>query len=144
MSVPARRVDVPAPRPRPSTPERPATPARTTAARPQTISPPKKRRRARRGLHPRFVVFASVLVVALVVGVVALNALFAQTAFAVHAVQGQVADLAHRNDELSDQAAQLSSPSRIAEWASRYQMVAPGTVVILHVPRLTRSRTGSA
>ena len=144
MSVPARRVDVPPHRRRPSTIDRPATPARTTAARPQTLSPPKKRRRARRGFHPRFVVFASVLVVALVVGVVALNALFAQTAFAVHAVQGQVADLSQRNDDLSNQAAQLSSPSRIADWAALYQMVAPGTVVILHVPRLTRSRAGGA
>jgi len=88
-------------------------------------------------------VFASLVVVALVVGVVALNALFAQTAFAVHAMQGQVAGLGERNDVLSNQAAQLSSPSRIAAWAAGYQMVAPGTVVILHVPRLTRSRTGN-
>lgn len=87
--------------------------------------------------------FASVVVVTFVVGVVALNALFAQTAFAVHAMQGQVADLGRRDDVLSNEAAQLSSPSRIAAWAARYQMIAPGTVVILHVPRLTRSPTGN-
>ncbi|MGZ4151514.1 MAG: hypothetical protein ACXVP3_03620, partial [Actinomycetota bacterium] len=73
------------------------------------------------------------------VGVVALNALFAQTAFAVHSMQAQVVDLGHRNDVLSNEAAQLSSPSRIAVWAAQHQMATPGAVVILHVPRFARS-----
>jgi hypothetical protein len=84
-----------------------------------------------------------VIVVALVVGVVALNVLFAQTVFAVHAMQVRVGDLGQRNDVLSNETAQLSSPSRIAAWAAQYQMVAPGTVVVLDVPWLARSRTGS-
>ena len=136
MSVPARRLDRGAPTTDTSisASRRPAAPARATAARPRTSSPPQVRRRARRGLHPTFLAFASVVTVALVVGVVALNALLAQTAFAVHGMQSQVSDLHEQRDVLATQAAELSSPSRIAKWASRYHMVLPTTVVILHVP----------
>jgi cell division protein FtsL len=75
-----------------------------------------------------------------VVGVVAVNALLAQTAFAVHEVQSQVSQLQDRRDVLATQVAELSSPSRIARWASRYHMVLPTTVVILHAPaRAARS-----
>ncbi len=88
-------------------------------------------------------VFASAVVIGLVIGVVALNALFAQTALAVHSTQTQVASLNQQQDMLATRAAGLSSPSRIATWAKRYQMVVPDTVVILRVPRLTRSPAGS-
>ena len=43
---------------------------------------------------PAFLVFASVVIVLLVLGLVALNALFVQTTFAVHALQPRVAELA--------------------------------------------------
>lgn len=143
MSVPARKVDTdPAPLRRSSpTQRRSASPARTTAARPRTSIPPQDIRRARRGLHPRFLVFASTVIVALVVGVVALNALFAQTAFAVHSMQTRVTDLGEQHDVLAMEAAQLSSPSRIAMWAELSQMVLPENVVILRVPRLGRTST---
>ncbi len=130
MSVPAPHV-IRAPAP---APKRPATPARTTAVRPRTATPPQRHRRARRGFHPTFLIFATTIVVLLVVGVVALNAMFAQTAFAVHETQSQVADLQERHAVLNTEAATLSSPERIAEWAARYQMVLPQNVVILHVP----------
>ena len=140
MSVPARKVDTdPALQRRPSpTQRRPAPPARTAAARPRTSIPPQGIRRARRGLHPRFLVFASAVIIALVVGVVALNALFAQTAFAVHSMQTQVTELGEQHDVLAMKAAQLSSPSRIATWAELSQMVLAENVVILRVPRLGR------
>jgi cell division protein FtsL len=143
VSVPARKVDTdPAPLHRPSsTQRRPASPARTAAARPRTSIPPQGIRRARRGLHPRFLIFASSVIIALVVSVVALNALFAQTAFAVHAMQTQVTDLGEQHDVLAMKAAQLSSPSRIATWAEYSQMVLPENVVILRVPRLGRTAT---
>ena len=140
MSVPARDVrhaPVPAP-------ERPATPARTTAARPRTATPPQRHRRARRGLHHTFLIFATLIVVSLVVGVVALNALFAQTAFAVHETQSRVADLQEQHAVLATEAARLSSPGRIAEWAARYQMVLPQNVVILHVAGGSRSERSAA
>jgi cell division protein FtsL len=71
--------------------------------------------------------------VALVVGVVALNALLAQTAFAVHTMQARVSDLQDRRDVLATEAARLSSPSRIASWAKGDEMLLPTDVVILHV-----------
>jgi cell division protein FtsL len=140
MSVPARRID-PAPAQPvrvPATHPHPAPPARTTAARPRTSSPPRKRRRARRGLHPTFMVFASTLIVLLIVGVVALNALFAQTAFAVHSMQSNLTDLSAEHDVLATDEARLSSPARVAAWAERYQMVLPHSVVILRVPHFGR------
>ena len=79
------------------------------------------------------------VIIALVVGVVAMNALFAQTAFAVHSMQTQVTELGEQHDVLAMKAAQLSSPSRIATWAELSQMVLADNVVILRVPRLGRA-----
>jgi cell division protein FtsL len=82
--------------------------------------------------------FASLVIIVLVLGIVAMNALFAQTAFAVHSVRTQVTELAEQRDVLATEVARLSSPSRIAEWAERYRMVLPDDVVILRVPRFGR------
>ena len=141
MSVPARKIETdPALRRRSSpTQRRPAPPARTAPVRPRTSIPPQGIRRARRGLHPRFLVFASSIIIVLVVGVVALNALFAQTAFSVHSMQTRVTDLGEQHDVMAMEAARLSSPSRIATWAELSQMVLPERVVILRVPRLGRA-----
>jgi len=81
--------------------------------------------------------------VTLVVGVVAINALLAQTAFAVHGMQSRVSSLQDQRDVLATQAAGLSSPSRIAKWASRYHMVLPATVVILHAPTPSSRTVGA-
>ena len=133
MSVPARKFDrapasPPAKRPTPPTKERPTVARRMPAKR--------------RGLHHTFLLFASVVIVLLVVGVVALNALFAQTAFAVHSMQTHVSALNEQHDVLETDAARLSSPSRIATWAERYQMVLPDNVVILRVPHFGRTPQG--
>ena len=128
MSVPARKID--------RAPAAPPTKRQTTWVPPTVRRPvPAKRR----GLHPTFVVFASIVIVLLVVGVVALNALFAQTAFSVHSMQTHVAALDEQRDVLATDAARLSSPSRIAAWAERYHMVLPESVVILRVPQFGRS-----
>ena len=129
MSLPAHEVE----HRTPSIADRPASPARTTAARPRTATPPQRHRRARRGLHPTFLIFATTIIVTLVVGVVAINALFAQTAFAIHETQAEVAALAERHAVLATESAALSSPGRIADWAERYHMVLPQNVVILRV-----------
>ena len=120
--------------PEPADPDVTAPPARTPAARPQDDGASRPRRRARRGLHPTFLVFASIVIVTLVIGVVAVNALFAQTAFAVHSLQSRVTELSEQHDVLATTAARLSSPSRIASWAERYHMVSPDDVIILRVP----------
>ena len=134
MSVPARKIDR-IPTPSPSRHETPLRPGAAVARR----MPAK-----RRGLHHTFLVFSSVVIVLLVVGVVALNALFAQTAFAVHSMQTHVAALDEQHDVLATDAARLSSPSRIATWAERYQMVLPDTVVILRVPHFGRTPSGGS
>lgn len=131
MSLPAREVErrsgsAPAP-------NRPASSPRTTAARPRNAIPPQRYRRARPGLHPTFLIFATSVVVLLVIGVVALNAMFAQTAFAVHETQARVTDLREQRAVLATDAARLSSPGRIADWAAAYQMVPARDIVILHV-----------
>lgn len=135
MSVPARKID------RTPTTFIPKQGAASRQERPAHETPmPAKRR----GLHHTFLVFASIVVVLLVVGVVALNALFAQTAFAVHSMQTHVAALDEQRDVLATDAARLSSPSRIATWAERYQMVLPDNVVILRVPHFGRTPSGDS
>jgi cell division protein FtsL len=140
VSVPARDVvRDPAGLPREGAPpttntmatRRPAAPARTTAARPPTSTPPQIRRRARRGPHLRFLVFAGVVTTSLVVAVVALNAVLAQGAFRVHALQNEVSDLRDVNGFLTSEVAGLSSPGRVAGWArARGMTVAEGVVVL--------------
>ena len=129
--------------PQPARSEVRASPARTPAARPQDDGASRPRRRGRRGLHPTFLVFASIVIVMLVIGVVAVNALFAQTAFAVHSFQSRVTELSEQHDVLATSAARLSSPSRIASWAERYHMVAPDDVIILRVPGFGRRSSES-
>jgi cell division protein FtsL len=67
----------------------------------------------------------------LVVAVVALNAVLAQAAFRVHALQNEVSDLRDVNGFLTSEVAGLSSPGRVAGWArARGMTVAEGVVVL--------------
>jgi cell division protein FtsL len=139
VSQPARRLVEPsaAPSRRPSTPTTPrsALPARTPAARPRA-NPPQPRARARRGHHPVFWLFAGGVVSVLVMGLVAVNALLVQTTYRMQSVQAQVKTLSDRHVQLQEEAASLSSPQRVADWAREHQMVmpGPGATVILRVP----------
>ena len=130
MSVPARTL--PAPRHAPPAPA--ARPARQPAARPTSSTPPQ--RRARRGSSPAFWFLSAVVVSALVLLVVGLNAMVVNTTYRLTEVQERVRTLAERHDELDIEVARLSSPSRIAEWADVVGMVVPepGDSVILRVP----------
>ena len=154
MSAPARKLQespdrtVPArPAPDRKSPARkaPATPAqkkvptrsapavRTTAARPRPASPPQPRVRARRGFHLTFWIFSAVVISAIVVGIVALNAMVVNTTYRMESAQQALGDLHEQQKSLSTEVARLSSPSRIAEWAATQQMVMPDDVVILRV-----------
>ncbi len=134
MSVPARKL--PAPQP----PARAARPARQPAARPTPSTPPQ--RRARRGSTPAFWFLAAVVVSALVLIVVGLNAMVVNTTYRTEAIEERVRALEERHEELDVEVARLSSPSRIAEWADVVGMVlpGPGDSVILRVPGV-RSRS---
>jgi len=128
VSTPARQL------PPPSAAEREAPLTRRPAARPTPSTPPQ--RRARRGSTPAFWVLAAVVVSSLVFTVVALNAVVVDATYRTTAVQSEVRRLREVNDELGIEAARLSSPSRIGEWADTVGMAvpAPGDSVILRVP----------
>ena len=134
MSVPARTL----PSSRAPAPVPAARPARQPAARPTPSTPPQPRaqRRARRGSSPAFWFLSAVVVSALVLLVVGLNAMVVNTTYRLTDVQERVRTLTDRHDELDIEVARLSSPSRIAEWADVVGMVVPGPgdSVILRVP----------
>jgi cell division protein FtsL len=126
-------VSVPARRPAGTAIAERAPLPRTPAARPQISTPPHPRRRARRG-SPAFWILAAGLITASVVGIVSVSALLVQTSFDVDAADGRISSLLEERDRLREQAAELSSPSRVRAWASLQGMVVPGRVVILRVP----------
>ena len=154
MSAPARKIQEPPARTAPARPapvrRGPAQPAqnkaaqnkaptrsapvvRTTAARPRPASPPQPRVRARRGFHLTFWIFSAVVISAIVVGIVALNAMVVNTTYRIESGQQTLGDLQTQQKSLSTEVARLSSPSRIAEWAAAQRMVTPADVVILRV-----------
>lgn len=150
MSVPARKLEQPptpptvrqaparkAPARRTPGPKtastRTAPSVRTTAARPRPASPPQPRVRARRGFHLAFWIFSAAIVSVIVVGIVALNAMVVNTTYRIESAQQALGDLQAQQRSLSTEVARLSSPSRIAEWASSQRMVMPHDVVVLQV-----------
>jgi hypothetical protein len=138
VSVPARQAAVPAPELRPA--ERRAGPRPSVARAPAPARAPRRdpgpRRRPRRRVHAGYLVFTGVVVSALIVGVVALNALLAQAAFGTRAAQARLDVLRSEQVRLIDEAARSSSPVVVATWARRHGMVTPrpGEVHVLRVP----------
>ena len=114
--VPSRRAR-PAPRPAPS--------PRAAPPRPSTVVD-----RSRSG----FLILSSVLVGSMVLGLVALNALLAQSSFRVDDLEARVGVLTQENLELTRQQAALSAPGRIAAWARSHGMRLPDEIRFLHVP----------
>lgn len=144
MSLPAREAErwvTPAPQPI----RRAVAPARAPAMRPPIPSPPHPHRRARRGHHPAFWVFTAVVVSAMVVGIVSLNAMRIDAAYETRLVTEQVRLLTDERRTLVNDVARLSSPSRIGTWARARGLVSPaaGDVVILQVPGTSGSTESS-
>ena len=133
MSVPAREATVRVPRTLTKSPAPSPVPSRAPIGQPQRRPAPT--RRPRRPVHAGYLVFAGVVVSALIVGVVALNALLAQAAFATRAAQSRLDDLRREQVQLTHEAAQLSSPGVVATWARRHGMVVPaaGNVNVLRL-----------
>ena len=145
MSLPAREAErwiTPAPQP---THRRAVAPARAPATRPPIPNPPHPHRRGRRGHHPAFWVFAAVVVSAMVVGLVSVNAMRVDAAYRTRSVAEQVRLLTDERRTLVNDVARLSSPSRIGTWANRQGLVSPaaGDVVILQVPGTSGSTESS-
>ena len=116
----------------PTEPSRPVQPSRRAATGPGTSSRAGSVRRARRGVHLRFSMFAGIVLAVLAVGVVTLNVFLAQSAFHVTSLREEVGGLSIDYDTLTDQAAGLSSPSRVAAWAHSRGMTTASHQVILH------------
>ena len=116
-----RPLQPPSEEPRPS---RPASPSRRAAARPRTS-----------GVHLGFAVFAGLVVAGLLIVLVSLQVMLAQTSFHATELHARIAELSDRYEVMAAQAAQLSAPGRIAEWAATHGMVqADGShTVILHI-----------
>ena len=132
MSVPARSAPAPVGSPKPSpAPKSPATGTRTSGAK--TRQKPRQKPR-RRKHHLGFVVLSSILVGSIVLGLVSLNALLAQTSFRLDDVSNRIDSLSQEYLRLTREQAELSAPGRIAAWASRHGMRLPDDIHLLHVP----------
>jgi cell division protein FtsL len=147
MSQPARALPahpVPAYLPTPVPPRR-ARPAPRRAPPPRTPARPSTGvNRARRN-RSGFLILSSVLVGSMVLGLVALNALLAQSSFRVDDLEQRVGVLTQENLELTRQQAALSAPGRIAAWARSHGMRLPDEIRFLHVPAArTAAPAGSA
>jgi cell division protein FtsL len=124
---PDARSTAAAPSPRAGAPER----RRRTASRPdaspagQRAQSPSGLASARRRHHVGFVIFACCVVGLMVVGLVGVNALLAQSSFRIHHLELVIDRRSDRNRELMEHASRLSAPQRIAEWAERHGMRLP-------------------
>jgi cell division protein FtsL len=81
-----------------------------------------------------FLVFAALIVTALVGGAASLSAMLVQASFRVDELEATVGELTDHGEVLVTEIAELSSPSRIARWAEDRGMVMPDDVVALRVP----------
>ncbi|HSL15734.1 MAG TPA: hypothetical protein VK962_05575 [Actinomycetota bacterium] len=108
------------------------TPARVTpvprATPPGGIRP--RRRRAARRLG--FLVLSTVVVGSMVLALVALNTLIAQSSFRIDDLNARIDTLARRNLQLTSEHAKMSAPGRIADWARRNGMRLPDDIRFLH------------
>jgi cell division protein FtsL len=137
MSLPARRVathEVPEPSRgagalrRPQGAEGAKRPPRSAAA----PAAPALQTRLRRKHHLGFAILATVVVAPMVLGIVSLNALLAQTSFRIDETERRIEELSRENLQLVHEQAKLSAPGRIADWASRNGMRLPDDIRFLH------------
>jgi hypothetical protein len=141
MSLPAREAErwaTPTPEP---IRRRAVTPARSPATRPPVPEPPHPHRRVRRGHHSAFWVLTAMVVSAMVVGLVSLNAMRVDAAYRTRSVTERVRLLTDERRILVNDVARLSSPSRIGTWDRAAGLVHPesGDVVVLQVQGSSRS-----
>lgn len=123
MSVPAERTARPLPGPRPAVPERHRSGVSGSA--PSAI-------RRRRKHHVGFAVLSTALVAPMLLGIVSLNALLAQTSFRIDEAERRIEELQKEHVDLVREQAALSAPGRIADWARRNGMRLPDDIRSLH------------
>ncbi|MDP9295228.1 MAG: hypothetical protein M3O88_00855 [Actinomycetota bacterium] len=78
----------------------------------------------------------AIVVVPMILGLVALHAVLAQTSFRIDDLTTHVNDLTNRNAGLRKSVAVLSAPEQVAAWAQKHGMNAPDPhdVHVLHPP----------
>jgi hypothetical protein len=88
-------------------------------------------------------VFSAFVVGSMILAIVTLNVLLAQTSFRIDAAQQRIGRLAQERVVLVRQQATLSAPGRIDAWARRHDMRLPDDIRFLHVPS-TQAPAGAA
>lgn len=88
--------------------------------------------RRRRRHHLGFAIAATLLVAPMVLGIVSMNALLAQTSFRIDAAERRLEELSQEHLSLLHEQARLSAPGRIAAWARRNGMRLPDDIRSLH------------
>lgn len=133
MSVPARRAQAAPSVPTPSGGSGPSRPAHAPSAgrAPRSVTTTPRRARRRRH-HVGFAVLASSIVGLMVLGIVSLNALLAQTSFRIEEAERRIDELTREHVGLVREQASLSAPGRIADWARRNGMRLPDDIRSLH------------
>ena len=101
-------------------------PARSPSA------PPTPATRKRRKHHVGFAVLATLLVAPMLLGIVSVNALLAQTSFRIDEAERRLEELSTEHLALLHEQARLSAPGRIAAWARRNGMRLPDDIRSLH------------
>jgi hypothetical protein len=93
-----------------------------------------------------FVVITGALVVAIMLGLVALNALLAQSSFRIGDLQTRIGQLTQSYEQRQLQAAQVASPGHLAKVASHLGLVVPqgGIVILTPPPASTAHSSGKA
>lgn len=130
MSVPAPK----APALAPARPQAPGSRPAPTGPPGPARAPGSPARIRRKRHHVGFLVLASIVVVPMILGIVSLNVLLAQTSFRIDAVERRIADLSREQVDLVRRQATLSAPGRIADWAARHGMRLPDDIRSLHAP----------
>jgi cell division protein FtsL len=149
VSLPAERTPVAA-EPARRTPSRPGTvpPAHRAAPLPKREAPAGSRAATssakRRKHHLGFFVFSAFVVSSMILAIVTLNVLLAQTSFRMDAAQERIDRLTQEQVDLVRHQAALSAPRRIAAWARRHDMRLPDDIRFLHVPSTQAVPAGGA
>lgn len=149
MSLPAERTPVAA-EPARRAPSRPGTipPAHRAAPLPRREAPagslPATSSARRRKHHLGFFVFSAFVVSSMILAIVTLNVLLAQTSFRMDAAQERIDRLTQEQVDLVRHQATLSAPGRIAAWARRHDMRLPDDIRFLHVPSTQAVSAGGA
>jgi cell division protein FtsL len=80
----------------------------------------------------------------MVVGIVSVSALLVQGSFRVDELNGRISALQEEREVLTEDVAELSSPTRVQVWARQAGLVMPENVVVLRVPPVSTSSPGDA